>query len=582
MIGSSHTYMYEKIIPVLRIIFFALLIIISRLCYLQIKQWHYFKERSTKNFLRIERIPSLRGNIVDVHGTILATNRPVVLLSWRGTGNTDLSEEQKQLCTQLCTATNSDETNLLPQIIRAEKQRQTVLIARDISFETLCLIAESWGVHPNINFETEFERHYPHGPHACHLVGYLGHINSQPEGIMGLERAAHAHLCGIDGTKQKRVNSQGRELETTILNQGRMGDTVHTTLDSNLQRIAEEIFPLDSAGALIVMDPEDGALKVILSRPCFDPCMFLQPITPSQWQILQNNQPFLNRVSQACYPIGSVFKLITVSAALEHKMICPTSTLYCGGYYEYKNRKYWCNQRRGHGKLSTLEAVAQSCNILFFDIGSRIDIDLIANYARKFGLGSKTGVLLPEKQGIVPSRSWKYENRGESWWQGETLSVAIGQGPVVATPIQIARMISAIFSGYLVKPRLLMSEPVEKQILDIQPETRSFLKESMDNVVQRGTGRRVRNKGMTIYAKTSTAQVSDLSKRNQDKKHLEHGWFVANVTYKEEKPFTLVIIAENAGSSQVSADIAKQFLTAYKKQIDAKSKHDLNKNLPLA
>ena len=457
-----------------------------------------------------------------------------------------------------------------------------MLIKRDISFEALCFIAESWGTHQNISFETEFERHYPHGSHACHIVGYLGHMNSQPKGIMGIEQAAHQNLCGIDGTKQKRVNSQGRELEATILDQGQIGDTVYTTLDSNLQRIAEETFPMDCSGALIVMN-DDGALKVVLSRPCFDPCIFLKPITPSQWQILQNNQPFLNRVSQACYPIGSVFKLVTVSAAIEHKMISPTSTIYCGGYYKYKNRQYWCNQRRGHGRLSTLEALAQSCNILFFDIGTHIDIDLIANYAKKFGFGSKTGILLPEKQGIVPSRSWKYENRGgESWWQGETLSVMIGQGPIVATPIQVARMISAIFSGYLVKPRLLISELIERQALDIQLETRNFLKESMDNVVQRGTGRRVRNKSMKIYAKTSTAQVSDLSKRNQNKKHLEHGWFVAHVTYKEEAPFTLVIVAENAGSSQVSADIANKFLTAYKKQTDAKDKRDPNKNIPLA
>lgn len=577
MMSSPTHSIIEKISPFLRTVMLALLLIISRLCYLQVKQWHYFKERSMKNFLRIEKVPALRGNIVDSKGTILATNRPVVLLSWQGTGNSILSEEQEIMVRQLCTALGKEYDAIIPLIMRAEKQRNKFLLGHDIPYEIVCFIAESWGVHPNIHFDTEFQRHYPAGSHACHIVGYLGHINSQQHGVMGLESVAHEHLKGIDGIKQKTVNSQGKELSSTTLDTGKTGDTIYTTLDSKLQRIAEEIFPADYTGALCVMDPETGAIKVLLSRPNFDPCIFLQQITPSQWQVLQKDQPFLNRVTQACYPIGSVFKLITASAALEHKMICPHSTWYCGGYYTYKGRNYWCNQRRGHGKLTTLQAVAKSCNILFFDIGSKIDIDIIAHYARTFGLGSKTGSVLPEKQGIVPSRAWKYEHRGEAWWQGETLSVMIGQGPVIATPLQVVRMISAIFTGYLVKPRLLESEPIERTPLNIQPETLNFLKESMEEAVISGTGQRARTKDMKIYAKTSTAQVSDLSKRNQDKRHMEHGWFVAHVKYKDEKPFTLVIVAEHAGTSLVSVEIAKKFLLGYKKEVDTVHKQKVLK-----
>lgn len=571
MIHQQTSLLFYRLAPFIRFVLGALLIIIGRLCYLQVKQWHYFKERSTKNFLRIERMPSLRGNIVDTQGTILATNRPVVIVSWSGTGNTALSEEQDLIFRQMCTATGKDYASLIGPVLRAERRKETVIIARDITFEALCFIAESWGIHPNIHFETEFQRHYPLGAHACHVIGYLGHINSVQEGVMGVECVAHTALKGVDGTKQKTVNSQGHELYTTIIDQGMIGETISTTLDGTLQHIAEEVFPPECTGALLVMDPTDGAIRVFLSRPSFDPCIFLEQITPSQWQVFQKDQPFLNRVTQACYPIGSVFKLITASAALEQKIISSHSTLYCGGYYAYKNRNYWCHQRRGHGTLTVLEAVAQSCNILFFDIGSKIDIDVIAQYARKFGLGQKTGALFPEKQGIVPSRSWKYENRGEGWWQGETLSVAIGQGPLVATPLQVARMISAIFTGYLVKPRLLESEAVEQQLLTIQPETRAFLQESMQGTVTIGTGRRARTKDMQIYAKTSTAQVSDLSKRNQDRKHWEHGWFVAHVTYKEQKPFTLVIVAEHARTSQVTVDIAKKFLTRYKRAIDTQA-----------
>jgi len=581
MMPAQSYSLTQKLSPFILCVLSSLLVVAGRLCYLQIKQWHYFKERSTKNFLRIERVPSLRGNIVDMHGTILATNRPVVMLSWCGTGNNTLSPEQESMFKQLCTITGTAYDALLPVISRAEKQKNTIVIARDITFEMLCFIAESWGIHPNIKLETEFQRHYPLGAHACHIVGYLGSINSTQEGIMGVERVAHQALKGVDGTKQKTVNSQGRELCTTMIDQGTTGETIRTTLDSRLQIIAEEIFPLDCVGALVIMDPHDGAIRVLLSRPSFDPCMFLQQITPSQWQVLQKDQPFLNRVSQACYPIGSVFKLVTASAALEEEMISFHSKIYCCGYYAYKHRNYYCNKRRGHGTLTALEAVAQSCNILFFDIGSKIDIDVIAQYARKFGLGTKTGALFPEKQGIVPSRSWKYATHGEGWWQGETLSVAIGQGPLTATPLQVARMISAIFTGYLVKPRLLESEAIEHEPLAIHPETRLFLKESMQETVTSGTGRRARTKDMHIYAKTSTAQVSDLSKRNQERKHREHGWMVAHVTYKDQKPFTLVIVAEHVGTSQVVVDIAKKFLTRYKWDIDAQVQKTLSSRMAL-
>src|ERR1700722_3039618 len=205
MMQTSLPTLPQKITPFMRAVFCFLCIIISRLCYLQIKQWHYFKERSTKNFLRTERIPSLRGNIVDAHGTILATNRPVVDIVWHGTSNATLTTEQEKIIEQLITILNKENAPLRALIEHAEQRQNKITIARDISFEMLCAIAESWGVHPNITFDTHFQRHYPAGAHACHLVGYLGHINSQEEGIMGLERVAHEHLKGVDGTKQKTV-----------------------------------------------------------------------------------------------------------------------------------------------------------------------------------------------------------------------------------------------------------------------------------------------------------------------------------------------------------------------------------------
>ena len=311
------------------------------------------------------------------------------------------------------------------------------------------------------------------------------------------------------------------------------------------------------------MDPENGDLQAVVSRPSFDPSLFLESISNQTWHELQKNNPFINRALNP-YPPGSIFKLVTVSAALESKLLDPERMWHCKGYVIFSNRKYWCHHRWGHGELNTIQAVAQSCNVLFYEIGKRIDIDLLAQYAHKFGLGEPTGTLFPERKGIVPSREWKDETKGEPWWPGETLSVTIGQSFLLSSPLQIARMIASIFTGYLVKPRILQHEPIESVPLTMKQETIDFLQRSMKWVVKRGTGKRVNVKDIKIYAKTSTAQISDFSKRKLGTEFLEHAWFVAYVQYKEYKPLVLVILIENAGTSKVATLIAKQFLLEYK------------------
>ncbi|HEX4069509.1 MAG TPA: penicillin-binding transpeptidase domain-containing protein, partial [Candidatus Babeliales bacterium] len=318
-----------------------------------------------------------------------------------------------------------------------------------------------------------------------------------------------------------------------------------------------------------VLNPADGAIVALVSRPHFDPNMFLDPISHEQWQGLQEKNPFLNRAFDASYPAGSTFKLVTISAALERNIISEDELWNCKGYTLFGGRKYWCARRCGHGEISVKKAVAESCNTLFFEIGKKIDIDVLAEYAHKFGLGKKTNIVFPEKVGLIPNREWKFDYKGERWWPGETLSVSIGQSFLLATPIQIACMIASIFTGYLVAPRLLINEPVVTNPLDIKPETIAFLQKSMKSVVKSGTGKSVRKiKDMTIYAKTSTAQTSDFSKRKLDEKYLEHGWFVGHFQYKEYDPLVMVVLVERVGAAQVATTIAKNFLIEYKKYMD--------------
>lgn len=542
-------------------------VIISRLFYLQIKYGDHYLIRGQKNFLRTETIPPRRGNIFDCHNTLLATNRPVNHLIWNGTGNRTLSGTQIAMIRDIESVIGKSviqEPSLFAGICSTEKYYRQLPIATDITLEQLSKITEYYPNSPNLSIKTEFQRYYPHGTWASHVVGYLSKSVDTCYGQMGIEKICDEILKGQEGSLLKTINSVGRNIKTIELAAAAAGGNIHTTIDVQLQKIAEQIFPPQSNGCIVIMDPVDGALKALVSRPHFDPALFLRPIGTHEWQELQEKKPFLNRVLNP-YPPGSIFKLVTISAALEQGYLSPDQCFNCRGYVEFAGRRYWCNQRWGHGCLNIIQTIAQSCNILFFELGKKIDIDLLASYAAKFGLGLPTGVLLPERTGIIPSRAWKLQEKGERWWPGETLSVAIGQSFLMATPLQIARMIGGIFTGYLVNPRILQEEECHKISLSLQPTTLSVLKESMRFVITRGTGQRISTvQDITIYAKTSTAQVSDYQKRSLNEKYLEHAWFVTYFQYKAYKPLVFVILVENAGSSQVATSIAKQFLIRYK------------------
>lgn len=563
------------IIRIMVVTAIIVLLLVLRLAQLQIHLGSVFAQKSNQNCFRTEKIPPLRGNIVAYDGTLLATNRPVINVYWQGTGTRHLqASDQKALETieQILGKNITADPTYMNKIIHAERYYRQLLLAGDISFQELSKITELFPHHNNIVITTDFKRFYPYKTSASHLLGYLTTMHSGSVGTMGLEKALEEALRGQTGARIKKINSLGRSLAEIELNKSLQGQTIVTTIDIELQNILEQIFPDMYTGTCIIMDPLDGSIKALLSHPTFDPAMFLQPISHESWQKLQEKNPFLNRALCACYPPGSIFKLVTISAALEHNIIPVDSTWYCNGHFSFGNRNYWCHQHHGHGLLTTRQALAHSCNILFFEIGKQISINLLADYAHRFGLGANTHSILPEKIGLIPTTEWKQRTLKERWWPGETLSAAIGQSFLLVTPMQVARMISSIFTGYLVKPRILVSEQVEREPLHIQDSTLKFLRESMKQVVTMGTGRSVSTvTDMEIYAKTSTAQTSDLSKRNLGEQYWEHGWFVAHVKHNNQQPFVLVILIEHAGSSKVPTTVAKKFLVEYKKMIRNKS-----------
>ncbi len=561
----------RKINTIIIFISFSFFILFIRLVQLQIHLGTLFFKKSTNNFLRVETIYSKRGNIVDTNGKLLATNRPIHNIHWKGSGNHKLNKNQKEKLKELENILGKNlikNEKLFRQIEQAEKHYKKTLIASDINFEQLSQVEEHFSKH-NVVIETTFKRFYPHTSWASHILGYLGRIKFDVTGKTGLESLFDNQLKGKHGTILSTINSVGRQLDSTTIDRALTGQTIKTTLDLEIQKIAESVFPQNQTGACIIMDSQNGAIIALTSRPDFDPNIFLSPISHKDWQNMQNEQPFLNRAFNASYPPGSIFKLVTTSAALEQNIITPETIWDCKGYITFAGRRYHCHEQHGHGKLTVSEALEQSCNPLFYDIGTKISIDTLANYAHRFGLGHKTNIIFQEKQGLVPTSEWKLKTKGERWWQGETLSAVLGQSFLLATPIQIARMTASIFSGYLVSPRILESEPIVKTPLKIKPETLDFLKQSMKKVVTQGTGKRISVvKDIEVYAKTSTAQTSALHKRHKGRVYREHGWLVAHFQYKNGRPLTMVVLVEHAGTSRVSTTIARRFLILYKQYID--------------
>ena len=564
---NATTTVFDRHVKKIVLVFLGIIsILVIRLFYLQLYLNHDFFSRAQKNFTRTAFIPSARGNIVDCHGNLLATNRAVANVYWRGTGNQKPTDQQLETLALIETISNQtfDET-MINSITHAEKRDKKTILLGDISLEVLSKIIEKFPNHENIIIKNHIKRYYPQKKIASHIIGYISTIKLGNAGKMGIEKLFESTLQGQQGKTLSMINSVGTPLYKQEIKQALTGNDIKTTLDLSLQRSAENAFDHNQTGALILMDPENGAIRALVSRPSFDPSFFLHPINHDDWISLQERQPFLNRAFNACYPPGSIFKLITISAALEHEIIVPDDQIECKGYITFHDRRFRCGVRAGHGVLSIRQAVAKSCNILFYDIGKVISINDLADYAYRFGLGQKTNIIFSEKEGLVPSPEWKVKTKGEPWWAGETLLSTIGQSYLLVTPIQIACMIGSIFKGYLATPRILEHESIRLKPLDIAYSTRKFLKKLMKSVVTQGTGINVSKiQDIEIYGKTSTVEICTFPKRSRDQQYREHAWFVAYFSYKETKPLVLVLLIEHAGTSRVATSIAKRFLMQYR------------------
>ncbi|MGA1839577.1 MAG: penicillin-binding protein 2 [bacterium] len=577
-------------------IFFILL---TRLWYLQAVKGEEYRTLSEGNRVRLKRLRAPRGLILDFNHRVLVQNRPSFTVSIVPEDVHDMDEVLFRLSSLIDVSKDQ-----MKETIKASRSLpfEPIILKSDLSFREVALLEEHRNDLPGITVDVEDKRYYPYQSLAAHLLGYMGEINlSQLKkeefrnarsgdliGQAGLEKVTNSFLMGKDGGKNVEVDAEGRELRTIGYLAPIPGQNIILTLDLDLQKRAEEILG-EKCGTIIAMDPGNGNILAMVSYPSFNPNLFAKGISQKEWSALINNpkDPLQNRAIMAHYPPGSIFKIVLASAGLETGTIDEWSSFFCGGHITLGNWLFYCWKKGGHGELSIHEAIVNSCNVFFYQLGSRLGIDTIAQFARKYGLGSPTGIILPgENSGLIPDSQWKKEALNTSWYPGETISASIGQGYILVTPIQLVSFISAFANGgFLYQPRIINSIEtpegavikefpiVLKKDLPIKKENLQIIRIALRGVVnENGTGWRAYIPEIVVAGKTGTAQVAKL--RDQEKgdsddedkipEHLrDHAWFVAFAPFNQPEIAVVVLLEHGGHGGYSSAPLAKEIISAY-------------------
>ncbi|MFH7321075.1 penicillin-binding protein 2 [Desulfurivibrio sp. D14AmB] len=584
-------------------------ILVLRLWYLQIQQGGEYMQLSESNRIRVQQLAAPRGNLLDRHGEIMVTNRPRFNVIWIREDAPHPDEVIKQLARIL----DLDISELLDRIRAGAEQPRFIptRLKEDIDWRTLVRIENNSFNLPGVQIEVQPSRDYLYGNMASHLVGYLGEINRQelaerpgdgyrsgdPIGKMGIEKLFESYLRGEKGRSYVEVDVRGFAQKQLQIQEPLPGNDLQLTLDAEIQQVAEKVLE-GQAGAVVVMEVDTGRLLALASAPHLPLDQFVGRIPLPVWRGLLDDRraPLLNKPVQGQYAPGSTYKIITALAGLEEGVVTPETTHYCAGSIVFGGRRYHCWNRNGHGHVNLKQAMTVSCDVYFYQLGQRLGVDTLARYARILGLGGKTGVVLEhEKAGLVPTAAWKLQRHREPWQDGETLSLAIGQGFNLVTPLQIARMTAAVANGgRLYRPKLMVAirDPegqviqefapeLERDISTVKTRTWRLLQEAVEAAVagERATGRSARIKDIRVAGKTGTAQVVRLShfEHLEDDEEIpyqfrDHAWFTAYAPADKPEVVVTVLVEHGGGGGLVAAPMAKTVLEAYFRQ--AAQKHE--------
>lgn len=565
----------RRLTTLLAVIAGLFLVLAVRLWQIQIVQGEYFLRLADENRLRITSVVPPRGLIKDRRGRPLTLNRPAFTVSILPTE----LRHPEQVLPEVARKLGMPVPEIIAKIDAAgDRPFEPVRLRRDVPKEAIAALEEDRMDLPGVLVQVEPVRDYLYGTLAAHLLGYLGEINDRDLAALrtqgyeageligkdGIERIYDRFVKGRHGQIQAEVDAQGRPLRVIAKIPPTTGDTLTLGIDLDVQKAAEDALG-SRVGAVVAMDPNDGAIVALASHPAFDPNLFATGITTTAWTRLLRDplQPLLDRATQGGYPMGSVFKIVTATAALDLGLVNTDTRFYCPGFYNLGGHIF--HDHEAHGNLNFLEGIAQSCNVVFWTLARPVGPDNLAKYARMYGLGQTTGVdLVQESAGVIPDPSWKARVWKEPWYAGDTLNSAVGQGYTLATPIQVARLLAAVANGgRLVTPHLVtqittpqgqlvrrVAPPATGEVR-LHPQTIAVLRAGLAAVVTRGTAASIQIPGLAVAGKTGTAE-------NPHGK--PHAWF-AGYAPTDSPRLVVVALVENVGfGAEFAAPIVQRVL----------------------
>ncbi len=556
----------------------ALAVVIGAYWYHQIIRAEHYERLAENNRLRVLRLDAPRGLIYDRSGRILAENTPTFRLMIDRSASSDLGASLAFAAGIL--GREERELRAALERHRGVAREVPVLLAEDLELTQVARFEVSEPEHPEFEISTSRRRLYRHSFQTAHVVGYLGEPTPAEQdrddslaagdlvGRSGVELLRDRRLRGNHGERIVVVDSRGRLMGEDVRRaDAEPGESVTLTIDLRLQQLAESLLA-DKAGAIVALDPRDGAVRAMVSSPSFDPNRFAGRLSQEDWDRIVDapRKPLQNRAIQNTYPPGSVFKIVMAVAGLAEGVLRPEERVYCSGATRLYDRRWRCWQPRGHGFVDLRAALQHSCDTYFYRQGVKIGIEVIAAYARRLGLGGRTGVELPgESEGLVPDPEWSRDRRGYPWYPGETVSVAIGQGPLLTSPLQVAVMTAAVANGgFRVRPYLVAGGGEPPEPLGLDAEAVSFVAEALANVVANGTGRSARTPVVAVAGKTGTAQVvaQETWTRSEDlpPDQADHAWFTSYAPV-DAPELVVVVFVENGGrGSEAAAPLARELL----------------------